>query len=179
MKLYIKYMVSSRCKDLVKKELKILGLHFSTIYLGEASIQEDITTEQKQLLAKALAKSGLELMDDKEGILMEKIKGSIVGLIHYSDDMKKVNFSSYLSKRLGLDYTFISQKFSEIEGITIEQFIIRHKIERVKELILYDKLSLTEIAWNLQYSSVAALSNQFKKFTGLTPTQFKSIKLEH
>lgn len=171
-------MVSNRCKDMVKTELKKLGLRYITVYLGEVTIHEDITPEIQRELKMALAKSGLELMDDKDAILMEKIKGSIVELIHYSDEVKKVNFSEYLAKRLGLDYTYLSSRFSEIEGLTIEQFIIRHKIERVKELIIYDALNLTEIAWKLQYSSVAALSNQFKKFTGLTPTQFKSIKAE-
>jgi AraC-like DNA-binding protein len=169
-------MVSIRCKMLVKEELKRLGLHYVTVNLGEVDIMENISIEQREQFKSALLKSGLELMDNKKAILIEKIKNVIVEMIHYTDEMPKVNFSIYLSEKLGYDYTYISNLFSETEGTTIEHYIILHRIERVKELIIYDELNLTEIAWKLHYSSVAALSNQFKKITGLTPSFFKSLK---
>ncbi|HKR03556.1 MAG TPA: AraC family transcriptional regulator [Bacteroidia bacterium] len=176
MKLYIKYMVSIRCKMLVKEELKKLGLHFVTVDLGEVDIMENITSQQREQFKMALLKSGLELMDDKRAMLIEKIKNVIIEMVHYTDELPKINFSDFLSEKLDYDYTYLANLFSETEGTTIEQFILLHKIERVKELIIYDELNLTEIAWKLHYSSVAALSNQFKKITGLTPTFFKSLK---
>src|SRR4030095_7334411 len=176
MKLYIKNMVSIRCKMVVKSELDKIGLHYTTVELGEADIIENITAEQLEQVKIALLKSGLELMDDKKSMLIEKIKNVIVELIHYSDEPLKVNFSDFLSKKLNYDYTYLSNLFSEVQGTTIEQFIIAHKIERVKELLVYDELSLTEIAYKPHYSSVAHLSNQFKKVTGLTPSHFKKIK---
>ncbi len=176
MKLYIKYMVSIRCKMMVKEELKKLGLHFVTVDLGEADIMEDITVQQREQIKIALLKSGLELMDDKKAMLIEKIKNVIIEMIHYSDELPKVKFSDYLNEKLNYDYTYLANLFSETEGTTIEHFILRHKIERVKELIIYDELNLTEIAWKLHYSSVAHLSHQFKKITGLTPSFFKSLK---
>jgi len=160
----------------VKSELDKIGLHYTTVELGEADIIENITAEQLEQVKIALLKSGLELMDDKKSMLIEKIKNVIVELIHYSDEPLKVNFSDFLSKKLNYDYTYLSNLFSEVQGTTIEQFIIAHKIERVKELLVYDELSLTEIAYKLHYSSVAHLSNQFKKVTGLTPSHFKKIK---
>src|SRR5690242_7869667 len=144
--------------------------------LGEAEIREDITKEQQNQLKAALIKWGLELMDDKKSMLIEKIKSVIIELVHYSDEQLKNNFSNYLSQKLNYDYTYLSNLFSEVEGTTIEHFMITHKIEHVKELLVYDELSLTEIAWKLHYSSVAHLSNQFKKITGLTPTHFKQLK---
>ena len=161
---------------LVKEELKKLGIRYVSVDLGEAEIMEDIDEEQRKQIKKALLKSGLELMTDKRAILIEKIKKSIVEMIHYTDELPKINFSEFLSKKLAYDYTYLANLFSETEGTTIEQFILRHKIERVKEFIIYDELSLTEIAAKLHYSSVGHLSNQFKKMTGLTPSFFKSLK---
>jgi len=175
-RLYIRYMVSLRCKLKVQEELKKIGLPYISVNLGVVDIIDGITDEQRELLNIALLKSGLELMDDKKAIMIEKIKHAIIEMIHYKDELPKVKYSTYLSEKLEFDYTYLANLFSETEGITIEQFIILHKIERIKELILYDELNLTEIAWKLQYSSVAALSNQFKKITGLTPTYFKSLK---
>jgi len=160
---------------LVREELKNLGLHF-IVEMGEADIMEDITSEQREQIKTALLKSGLELMDDKKAVLIEKIKKVVIEMIHYTDDLPKVNFSDLLSEKLSYDYTYLSNLFSEVQGITIEKYIISHKIERVKELIIYNELNLTEIAWNMHYSSVAHLSNQFKKITGLTPSHFKNLK---
>lgn len=176
MKLYIKYMVSLRCKMLVKDELKKLGIDCVSVDLGMVEIQDEITDEQLETFAKNLKKSGLELLDDKKNILVEKIKSVIVEMIHYEDEVPKVNDSDYISEKLGYDYTYLSNTFSEVKGMTIQQYIIKHKIERVKELLLYDELTLTEIAHKLHYSSVAHLSNQFKRVTGLTPTYFKEMK---
>lgn len=176
MKLYIKYMVSLRCKMLVKEELEKLGIHHAIIDLGVTELAENLTAEQRSGLKAALLKSGLELMDDKKSILIEKIKNVVIELVHYSDELPKVNFSDYLSEKLHYDYTYLANIFSEVKGITIQQFIITHKIERVKELLVYDELSLTEIAYKLNYSSVAHLSNQFKKVTGLTPSHFKKLR---
>jgi AraC-like DNA-binding protein len=160
---------------LVKEELTNLGLHF-IVDMGVADIMEDITDEQRNQIRTALLRSGLELMDDKRAVLIEKIKKVIIEMVHYTDELPKVNFSDYLSEKLGYDYTYLANLFSEVQGTTIEKFIISHKIERVKELIIYDEMNLTEIAWNMHYSSVAHLSNQFKKVTGLTPSHFKSLK---
>lgn len=176
MKIYIKYMVSIRCKMIVKSELEKLGLHYKNIELGEVEILDDITPEIKEKLRISLSKSGLELMDDKKSILIEKVKNVIVELVHYTEENLKVNFSEYLSKKLNYDYTYLSNLFTEVQGTTIEKYIIYHKIERVKELIVYDELNLSEIAWKMHYSSVAHLSNQFKKVTGLTPSHFKKLK---
>jgi len=176
MKLYIKYMVSIRCQMIVKEELKKLGLHYISVKLGEVDVMEKITKEQRLQVKEALLRSGLELMDDKNAMLIEKIKNVIIEMVHYSDEIPKTNFSVYLSGKLNYDYTYLSNLFSETEGTTIEHFIMLHKIERVKELIIYDELNLTEIAYKLHYSSVAHLSNQFKKITGLTPSFFKSLK---
>ena len=176
MKLYIKYMVSIRCKMLVKAELEKLGIHYRKVELGEAEIEENISPEKWNELNAALKKSGIELMDDKKSILIEKIKTVIIELVHYSEEPLEINFSAYLSKKLDHDYTYLANLFSESQGTTIEHFLIVHKIERVKELLVYDELNITEIAWKLGYSSVAQLSNQFKKMTGLTPSFFKKIK---
>jgi len=165
-----------RCKIVVKEELKKLGLHYVLVDLGEVDIMEDITNDQRDQIRVALMKSGLELMDDKKAVLIEKIKNVIIEMVHYKDELLKVNFSDYLSEKLNYDYTYMANLFSEIQGTTIEKFIIAHKIERVKELIIYDEMNLTEIAWMMHYSSVAHLSNQFKKITGLTPSHFKSLK---
>lgn len=176
MKLFIKYMVSLRCKMLVKEELKKLGLHFIVVDLGEIEVMENLTPELREQLKTALLESGLELMDDKRAILIERIKNVITEMIHYSDELPVTNYSDFISQKLQYDYTYLSNIFSEVKGITIQQFIIIHKIERVKELILYDELNLTEISYKLNYSSVAHLSNQFKKITGLSPSHFKQLK---
>jgi len=169
-------MVSNRCKMAVKEELKKLGLHFIVVELGEVDIMENISQEQRNELKLGLVDSGLELMDDKRAVLIEKIKNAIIEMVHYSDEMIKVNFSDYLSEKLNHDYTYLANLFSEVQGTTIEHFIISHKIERIKELIIYDELNITEIAWKMNYSSVAHLSNQFKKVTGLSPSHFKQLK---
>ncbi len=164
-----------RCKMVVKEELKKLGLHY-IVDMGVADIMENITTAQREQIRIGLLKSGLELMDDKKAVLIEKIKNVIIEMVHYTDELPKTNFSDYISEKLHYDYTYLANLFSEVQGTTIEKFIISHKIERVKELIIYDELNLTEIAWNMHYSSVAHLSNQFKKMTGLTPSHFKKLK---
>ena len=171
-------MVSNRCKMAVKEELKKLGLHFIVVELGEVEIMETISAEQREVLKAGLIDSGLELMDDKRAVLIEKIKNVIIDMVHHSDEMIKTNFSDYLSDKLKHDYTYLANLFSEIQGITIEHFIINHKIERIKELIIYDELNITEIAWKMNYSSVAHLSNQFKKITGLSPSHFKQLKVK-
>jgi AraC-like DNA-binding protein len=160
----------------VKTELEKLGVQYVDVKIGEANTVEDVSKEQLQKLDDALRKSGLELMDDKRSILVEKIKAAIIELVHYTDDQIKVNLSDYLSEKLKYDYTYLANLFSEVKGVTIEKFYLAHKIEKVKELIVYDELNLSEIADKLHYSSVAHLSNQFKKMTGLTPTHFKTLK---
>jgi AraC-like DNA-binding protein len=169
-------MVSLRCKMMVKEELKKLGLRYVFVDLGTIEILEDITQEQRTLLKANLLKSGLELLDDKKSILIEKIKNVITEMIHYSDELPNVNYSEYISEKLNLDYTYLSNLFSEVKGITLQQYIIINKIEKVKELLLYDELNLTEISYKLHYSSVAHLSNQFKKITGVSPSFYKQLK---
>jgi AraC-like DNA-binding protein len=169
-------MVSLRCKMMVKEELKKLGLQYVIVDLGMVEILEDITYEQREQLKQNLLRCGLELMDDKKSILIEKIKNVIVEMIHYSDELPVINYSEYIGEKLHHDYNYLSNMFSEVKGITIQQFIIIHKIEKVKELLLYDELNLTEISYKLHYSSVAHLSNQFKKVTGLSPTFYKQLK---
>ena len=176
MKLYIKFMVSLRCKMIVKEELKKLGLHYVSLDLGVVESMEELTQNQRDTLKANLLRSGLELLDDKKSILIEKIKNVITELIHYTDELPHINYSDYISEKLGYDYTYLSNIFSEVKGTTIQQFIIINKIERVKELLLYDELNLTEIAYKLHYSSIAHLSNQFKKITGLSPSFFKQLK---
>lgn len=161
---------------MVKEELEKLDVDYVIVDLGMVEILRDISLEQRDLLKTNLAKSGLELLDDKRAILIEKIKNVIVEMIHHSDELPRVTFSEYLSEKLNYDYTYLSNIFSEVKGITIQQFIIIHKIERVKELLLYDELNLTEISYKLHYSSVAHLSNQFKKITGLSPSFYKQLK---
>ncbi len=176
LKLFVKNMVSLRCTIVVKSELDKLGLHYNSVELGEVDLSDKASLVQLEKLNIALKLTGLELMDDNKKILVEKIKTTIIELIHYNDDQIKVNFSSFLSEKLNHNYTYLSNLFSEIKGITIEQYYIANKIEKVKELLVYDELSLTEIAWKLHYSSVSHLSNQFKKMTGLTPSHFKNLK---
>jgi len=178
MKLYIKNMVSNRCKMIVKSELEEFGLHFIIVDLGEVEIMENITMEQRNLLNLNLEKSGLGLLEDKKRVLIEKIKNIIVDLVYYAEEQPKINLSDYLSGKLNYDYTYLANLFSESQSTTIEHFFLDHKIERVKELLVYDEISLTEIAYKLHYSSVAHLSNQFKKMTGLTPSGYKNLKLK-
>jgi len=177
MKLYIKNMVSNRCKMIVKSELEEFGLHFIIVDLGEVEIMENITNEQRNLLNLNLEKSGLGLLEDKKRVLIERIKNIIVDLVYYAEEQPKVNLSDYLSGKLNYDYTYLANLFSESQSTTIEHFFLDHKIERVKELLVYDEISLTEIAYKLHYSSVAHLSNQFKKMTGLTPSGYKNLRL--
>jgi AraC-like DNA-binding protein len=165
-----------RCKMVVREELTRLGLHFGTVELGEVEVAEDLSTQQRDQLRVALGKAGLELMDDQRGVIIEKIKQIIIEIVHYSEEPLSVNLSEYLSRKLHRDYTTLATLFTEVQGITIEKFFIYHKIERVKELLVYDKLSLTEIAYNMHYSSVSHLSTQFKKMTGLTPSFFKQLR---
>lgn len=176
MKLYIKYMVSLRCKILVKQELEKLGLNHTAVELGMVELQNSLTDEKLALLKANLLKSGLELLDDRKSILVDRIKNVIIEMIHHSDELPKVNYSDYVSEKLGYDYTYLANTFSEVKGITIQQFIIIHKIEKVKELILYDELNLSEISFKLHYSSAAHMSNQFKKMTGLTPSFYRRLK---
>jgi len=169
-------MVSNRCKTAVKEVLKKLGLHYILVDLGEVDIMENISKEIREQLKTDLLCSGLELMDVKRAMLIEKIKNAVIEMVHHSEEQIKVNFSDFLSAKLNHDYTYLANLFSEVQGTTIEQFIIAHKVERIKELIIYGELNITEIAWKMNYSSVAHLSNQFKKVTGLTPTHFKQLK---
>lgn len=169
-------MVSIRCKLFVKSELDKLGLHHCNVDLGVVHTADHISAKQVELFRAALATSGLELMDDKKAILIERIKNVIVEMVHYTDELPRIKNSEYISNKLHHDYTYLANLFSEATGMTIENFIIQHKIERVKELLIYDELNLSEISYLLNYSSVAHLSTQFKKVTGLTPTFFKNLK---
>lgn len=161
----------------VKSELESMGYQPVSISLGEINLQDDITQDEKKKISDALEAYGFFVIDDRKSRLIEKIKTTIVELVHQQDNEIKTNLSSFLSAKLNHDYNYISNLFSEIEGSTIEKYFISQKIERVKELLVYDELSLSEIAHKLNYSSVAHLSNQFKKTTGLTPSHFKEIRL--
>lgn len=176
MKLYVKYMVSLRCKMMVEEALKTAGVDYISLDLGVIDTVKEITPQQREELNDFLLKSGLELLENKKSILIERIKNLITEMIHYADELPKENYSVYISRKLGYDYTYLADTFSEVKGVTIQQFIIAHKIERVKELLLYDELNLTQIADKLNYSSVAHLSNQFKKTTGLSPSFYKQLK---
>jgi AraC-like DNA-binding protein len=169
-------MVSNRCKKAVKEILKSLRLHFIVVELGEVAIMEDLTTEQQAELKTALLYAGFELLADKRAVLIEKIKNVVVEMVHHTHEGIKINFSNFLSEKLHHDYTYLANLFSTVQGTTIEQFLISHKIERIKELITYGELNISEIAWKMNYSSVSHLSNQFKKRTGLSPSHFKKLK---
>jgi AraC-like DNA-binding protein len=175
MKLYIKNMVSTSCKVVVQSELENLGLHVTKVELGEAEIQENISDSQLAQIRTIFKKFSFELLNDKKSVLVEKIKNAIIELVRYSDEPVKINYSNYLSDKLKYNYNYLANRFSEVQGTTIEKHIISHKIERVKELLAYDELNLTEIAHKLNYSSVSHLSNQFKKTTGLTPSRYKEF----
>jgi AraC-like DNA-binding protein len=176
MELHIKNMVSLRCRMVVQQEFQKLGLRYDSIDLGTVEIPEEISEEKRKLLRTSLLKWGLELMEDKKTILVEKTRILIIEMIHYSDELPDVNNSDFLSEKLGYDYSYLSNIFSEVKGISLQQFIIQHKVERIKELLLYDELNLSEISYKLHYSSVAHLSNQFKKITGVTPSFYKKMK---
>lgn len=178
MKLYIKNMVCSRCKMVVKSELEKLGLHAVSISLGEVELEKECTQTQKQDLLERLRSLGFDLIGDKKNRTIERIKTILIDLVHNKNNVLQVNLSDYLANDLAQDYSALSNLFSEIEGITIERYFIAQKIERVKELLTYDELTLSEIAIQLQYSNVAHLSNQFKKTTGFTPTYFKQLKVK-
>ena len=160
----------------VREELKKLGLHFIVVDLGEVEIMENLSADKRDLVKSALLNAGFELIDDKRAVLIERIKNTIIEMVHHTDELIKTNFSVFLSEKLSHDYTYLANLFSEVQGTTIEQFIISHKVERIKELIIYGEENITEIAWRMNYSSVAHLSNQFKKATGLSPSHFKQLK---
>ena len=178
MRVYIKYMVSLRCKMMVQELMEQLGIKNAVVNLGTVDVSEEISTEKLEIFRLKLGHLGLELLDDKKSILIEKIKNTITEMIHNADEQPKENYSEYLSEKLDYDYTYLSNVFSEVNGYTIQHFIIINKIEKVKELLLYNELNLTEIAYKLNYSSVAHLSYQFKKITGLAPSFYKSLKLK-
>lgn len=178
MKIYIKNMVCNRCIMVVKSELEKQGLNYSTINLGEVELVDEIGNKEKSKLDVALQSYGFALIDDKKSILIEKIKTLIVELVHQKNNELKTNLSDHLSSQLNHDYNYISNLFTDVEGTSIEKYFIAQKIEKVKELLVYDELTLSEIAFHLNYSSVAHLSNQFKKVTGLTPSHFKNIKAD-
>ena len=169
-------MVCIRCKMIVKSVLENLGLHYILVGLGQVEIKEELSGDQHDQLKTELRKYGLELLDDRKAILIERIKNVIIQMVHYEDELPKIKNSEYISERLDYDYTYLANLFSEVTGTTIEHFFLTHKIERVKELLLYDKLSLKEIAYKMNYSSIGHLSNQFRKLTGLTPSFFKHLK---
>ena len=176
MKFYIKYMVSQRCKILVKQELDHLGITKVKVELGMVDIHEDVSVDQLKKLTANLKLSGLEVIENKRDILVERIKNVIVEMIHFSDELPKTNYSDFIAEKLDYDYTYLSNVFSEEKGITIQQFIILNKIEKVKELLLYGELNLTEISYRLHYSSISHLSNQFKKVTGMSPSHFEKMR---
>ncbi|CAN5553253.1 hypothetical protein BH11BAC2_BH11BAC2_12550 [soil metagenome] len=169
-------MVCNRCKMVVQDELSKLGYHINDIQLGEVNLEEELSIPQKEEVNKVLVPFGFLLMDDKKSRIIEKIKNIIVETIHYQEEHLKINFSDYLSQQLNRDYKYLSNLFSEVEGTTIEQYLIAQRIEKVKELLVYDELTLLEIADRLNYSSIAHLSKQFKKVTGFSPTHFKQLK---
>jgi YesN/AraC family two-component response regulator len=178
MLLHIKNMVCQRCIRAVENALSELNIPFRSVGLGEVELAQPLAKEQQSLLQNALLQLGFEVIDNRKGQLLEKIKTTIVELVHHEGDRPNVNFSDYLVQKIPHDYKYLSQLFSEAQGITIEKYFIAQKIERVKELLVYGELTLSEIAYKMGYSSVAHLSNQFKKTTGLTPRHFKEIKAE-
>jgi len=178
LKIYIENMVSNRCKMVVREELKKLGLHFIFVELGEIEVMENISEEKKGILKMELRKSGLELLDDLNAILIENIKNTIIELIYKTDDLLKINYNNYLSEKFKMNYNYLSDLFVNIQGIKINQYILNHKIERIKEMIIYDELSILEIAQKLNFSNIADLYVQFKKATGLSPYNFKLLRVK-
>ncbi len=177
-KLHIRNMVSIRCKMVVKAALDELGLQYGEIELGEVQVFEHITNKRHDALNAILLKSGLELLEDKKAVLVDKIKDIIIEMIHYEDKLPDVKYSEYISEKLKQDFTYLNNLFSEVKGISIKHYIVYHKIEKAKEWLMYDQFSLKEISFKLQYSSEAHLCNQFKKTTGLPPSFFKAMKLK-
>ncbi len=171
-------MVCNRCIMVVQNELEKLGLDFTTITLGEVTLTKELNPDERNSVEKALVPLGFEVIDDKKSRIIEKIKNIIIDLVHHQDNDTKNNLSAILSEKINHDYNYLSNLFSEVEGTTIEKYFIAQKVEKIKELLVYDELSLSEIAIRLNYSSVAYLSNQFKKVTGLTPSHFKQIREE-
>ena len=169
-------MVSLRCKMVVKAAAEELNIPYSNVDLGFIEIDEKLSESVLEKFKAKLLKSGLEILDDKRSILIEKIKNVVIEMVHYADEFPKVNFSTYLSEKLGYDYTYLSNLFTEVKGTTIQEFIILHKIEKAKELIMYNEMSIADIAYTLNYSSAAHFSTQFKKVTGLTPSFFDKLK---
>jgi len=169
-------MVSLRCKMVVKAAAEELKIPYNSVELGFIEMNEKLNDSILEKFKAKLLKSGLEVLDNHRSILIEKIKNVIVEMVHYSDEFPKVNFSNYLSEKLDYDYTYLSNLFTEVKGTTIQEYIIMHKIEKAKELIMYNEMSLSDIAFTLNYSSAAHFSTQFKKVTGLTPTFFKKLK---
>jgi len=174
--LYVKNMVCNRCKLVLHSELEKIGITPLSIDLGEVQLERELSAEQKQALSEKLQALGFDLIDDKKSRLIERIKTLIIELVHQQNSALSVNLSTYLAEALRYDYAYLSNLFTAVEGTTIEQYFIHQKIERVKELLVYDELSLSEIAFQLNYSSVAHLSNQFKKVTGLSPSHFRQLK---
>jgi len=177
MKLYIKNMVCSRCETTVKSELDKIGIQYNTVKIGEVSTSNKLTTEQHLQLSAALRQNGFELIDDQKNELIEKLKKSIIDLEHYSNEDLKMSFSDYISLFVDDNFISLNKLFSEIEGITIEKYIIKRKIEQIKEMLVYEDLNLDEIAIKMHYSSTASLSSQFKHETGLTPSHFKKLRV--
>jgi AraC-like DNA-binding protein len=175
MELIIKNMVSLRCKMVVRTLLESIGVFDSIIQLGEVTCVQELKPEEIEKLKRLLRAEGFQLLEDKKKILIQRIKNVIIEMIHYTEEPLPVKFSVYLSEKLNYDYTYLSNLFTAVRGTSIEHYIITHKIEKAKELIIYNELTLTQIARKLHYSSVAHLSNQFKKVTGLTPTYFKLL----
>lgn len=176
MRLFIKNMVSLRCKMMVESKLEKLGIEYTLVELGEVNIVGTISKQKCYELELALNDIGLELLDNKKTQLVEKIKIVVIEMVHHKDEFPRINFSDYLTEKLHMDYTTMSNIFSHTKGITIEHFIVINKIEKVKELLTYDELSIKEIACKMNYSGSSHLSNQFKKVTGLTPTYYKTMK---
>lgn len=174
--LFVKNMVCNRCIMVVQDELEKLDLDFTNIRLGEVTLTKELNPDERNAVEAALIPLGFEVIDDKKSRIIEKIKNIIIDLVHHQDNDSKSNLSDLLSEKLNHDYNYLSNLFSEVEGTTIEKYFIAQKVEKVKELLVYDELSLSEIALQLNYSSVAYLSNQFKKVTGLTPSHFKQIR---
>lgn len=176
MRIHIKNMVCDRCKLVVRNELEKMGYHPVSVELGEAVLDREISPGEKKALDDRLHSLGFAIIDDKKSRLIEQIKKQIIELVHRKNSRLSTNLSDYLSSRLNHDYNYITNLFSEVEGTTIEKYFIAQKIEKVKELLVYDELTLSEIAWEMNYSSVAHLSSQFKKVTGLTPSHFRQIR---
>lgn len=176
MKIYVKNMACESCKIVVREALKEMHVQPVKVELGEVETKTDLSQEQKKKLNSKIKKAGLELLEKKDGVLIEKIRKAIVDYVYHSDEKPGLKFSVLLAEKLKHNYTYLSNFFSEVEATTIEQYLISLKIERIKELIVLEEYSLSEIAHKLHYSSVAHLSSQFKKATGLTPTHFKKLK---